>query len=120
MTLVIETADGIGFCYGVKRAVDILEKLSGEHADLETLGAIVHIKQVIKRVAKKGVRIADSIEDIQGDTVVLGAHGVSPQVEEELKSRNINIINTTCGFVQRAQNVAEKLATSGFESLTLV
>jgi len=114
MTLKIEKAAGIGFCYGVKRAVEILEKVSGEHANLETLGAIVHNKQVIDRLAKKGVRIADSIEDIRGDTVVIGAHGVSPQVEEEIKSRNINIINTTCGFVQRAQNVAEKLANSGF------
>ena len=85
MTLKIEKADGIGFCYGVKRAVDILEKVSDEHANLETLGAIVHNKQVIKRLARKGVWIAGSIEDIQGDTVVLGAHGVSPQVEEDLK-----------------------------------
>ncbi len=66
MTLKIEKAAGIGFCFGVKRAIDTLEKVALERGRVETLGAIVHNQQVLQRLASLGVRIADSIKDIQG------------------------------------------------------
>jgi len=114
MTIIIEKAAEIGLCFGVKRAIDILEKAAREHNGMETLGAVVHNQQVLQRLAEIGVRITSGVDDIQGDTVVISAHGVSPQVEEEIRARHINIIDTTCPFVHRAQVAARKLAESGF------
>ncbi len=114
MALRIEKAAGIGFCFGVRRAIDILERVARERGGVETLGAVVHNQPVLQRLAEIGVRLARGVDDIQGDTVAIGAHGVNPQLEKELRARRINIINTTCPFVHRAQVAARRLARSGF------
>jgi len=115
MTVTIEKAAGPGFCFGVKRAIDILEKVAGERGTVETLGPVVHNKQVVQRLADIGVRVARDVDDIRGDTVATGAHGISPQVEDEIRARNIQIVNTTyCPFVRRAQLVAARLVKAGF------
>lgn len=114
MALKIEKAAGTGFCSGVKRAINILQEFALEHGMVETLGPVVHNRQVLQRLAGIGVRVADSIDDIQGDTVAIGSHGVSPGIEEELQARHLKILNTTCPFVRRAQAAARRLAESGF------
>ena len=114
MKLRIEKAAGIGFCFGVRRAINILEKVAGERGSLETLGAVVHNQQVVQRLAGIGVRVSRSVNDIESDTVATGAHGVSPELEETIRARHIQIINTTCPFVRRAQVVAARLAKSDF------
>ena len=110
----VEKADKIGFCFGVKRAIDILEKVARERGGVETLGAVVHNRQVLQKLAKIGVGVAKNVDEIQGDTVVTSSHGISPQLEEELRARHIDIISTTCPFVHRAQVWARRLAESGF------
>lgn len=114
MTLRIEKAKGIGFCFGVRRALNTLEKSAHEHGMVETLGAIVHNQPVLDRLSSIGVRIASRVDDIQGNVVAISAHGVSPQIEQEIRSRHINIINTTCPFVHRAQIAARRLAKASF------
>jgi len=110
----IKKAGGTGFCPGVKRAINILEKVLGEHGRAETLGAIVHNPQVLQKLADTGVRIAKNIDDIQGNIVVTSSHGISPRLEEEIQARRIEIVNTTCPFVRRAQVAAQRLAKAGF------
>ncbi len=110
----IDKASEIGFCFGVRRAIDILEKIARERGGVETLGAVVHNQQVLQRLARIGVRVVNGMDDIQGDTVVISAHGANPQLEEALRKRHINIIDATCPFVRRAQIVARRLAESGF------
>ena len=110
----IEKTREIGFCYGVKRAINILEKVARERGGVETLGAVVHNQQVLQRLAEIGVRVVRGIDEIQGDTVAISSHGVSPQMEEEIRARHINIIDTTCPFVHRVQIAARRLAKTGF------
>jgi len=110
----IEKAEGIGFCFGVKRAINILERVTCERGGVETLGATVHNQQVLQRLDEMGVRVASSVDDIQGDTVVISSHGVAPSLEAEIRARHINTIDTTCPFVHRAQLAARRLAQSGF------
>jgi len=110
----IEKADGIGFCFGVKQAFNILERVAHERGGVETLGAVVHNQQVLQGLVEIGVRVVKGVDDIQGDTVAISTHGVSPQLEEEIRARHIKIIDTTCSFVHRAQIAARRLANSGF------
>ncbi len=110
----IKKAAVIGFCFGVRRALGIIEKAVREHGQIETLGAIVHNPPVLKGLAESGVRIASGPDDITGKVVVTSAHGISPQTEQAIRARNIDIIDTTCPFVQRAQTAARRLAGAGY------
>jgi len=110
----VEKASEIGLCFGVRRAMDILAKVAHERGEVETLGAAVHNPRLVQGLAEIGVRVAKDIDDIKGDTVVISPHGVSPQLEKEIQARKINIINTTCPIVHRAQVAARNLAESGF------
>ena len=110
----VEKAAKIGFCFGVKRAIDILEKVARERGGVETLGAVVHNQQVLQRLARMGVRVARDVAGIQGGTVATSSHGISPQLEEAIRARHIGIVGTTCPFVHRAQVAARRLAESGF------
>ena len=113
-TIKIEKAAGIGFCFGVRRAITALEEVAKERGNIETLGAVVHNQQVLQQLAGLGVSVAGSIEDVKGDTVAIGAHGVGPEIAEEIKRRDIKIVDTTCRFVHRAQSVAQRLSQAGF------
>jgi hypothetical protein len=65
--LKIEKAANIGFCFGVKRAIDILEKVARERGGVETLGAVVHNREVLQRLAGIGVRVARDVSDMRGN-----------------------------------------------------
>ena len=110
----IEKASKTGFCFGVRRAINLLEKVAHERGGVETLGAVVHNQQVLQRLSEIGVRVAGDVDDIKGDTVVTSSHGVSPDLEDEIRARHINVISTSCPFVRRAQIAARRLAESGF------
>jgi 4-hydroxy-3-methylbut-2-enyl diphosphate reductase len=111
---VIEKAARTGFCFGVKRAVKTLEKVARERGGVETLGAVVHNQQVLQKLAEIGVKVANNIEDIRGNTVVTSSHGVSPELEEKIRARHNEVISTTCANVHRAQAAAKQLAESDF------
>jgi 4-hydroxy-3-methylbut-2-enyl diphosphate reductase len=110
----IEKAGKTGFCFGVRRAINILEKVARERGGVETLGAVVHNQQVLHKLSELGVCVVKDSADIKGDTIITSSHGVSPDLEESLRARNLNIVSTTCHDVRRAQTAAQKLADSDF------
>ena len=110
----IEKASKTGFCLGVRRALNILENIARERGEVETLGAVVHNQQVLQRLAEIGVRTVKDVDNITGSIVVTSSHGVSPELEEAIKSRHIEVMSTTCPFVRRAQVAARRLSESGF------
>jgi len=110
----IEKSSKTGFCFGVRRAIDILEKEARERGTIEALGEVVHNEAVMRQLAASGVRIVSGIENIKGNAVCLSAHGVSPSVYDAVKTKGIETIDTTCPIVQRAQKSAKQLNDSGF------
>jgi 4-hydroxy-3-methylbut-2-enyl diphosphate reductase len=110
----IEKASRTGFCFGVRQAVNLLEKVARERGGVETLGAVVHNQQVLQKLARIGVKVVNSVDDITGDTVVTSSHGVSPDLEERLRVLHNEVISTTCANVRRAQAAARKLAETDF------
>ena len=110
---IVTTAD-MGFCQGVRRAIERVTEVTGRKQSVETLGALVHNRQVQQQLDRMGARVVEAVPDIQGDTVVISAHGVGPDTIEEIRSRNIGIIDTTCPYVARAQQTALKLHQAGF------
>jgi 4-hydroxy-3-methylbut-2-enyl diphosphate reductase len=107
-------AKEMGFCWGVRRAVSMMEKAASERGQIISLGPIVHNPQVVAALAEKGVQVASSIDGVSGSAVAIGAHGVGPNVLEEVKAKGLEIIDTTCPIVARSQRWAKKMAESGF------
>jgi 4-hydroxy-3-methylbut-2-enyl diphosphate reductase len=111
---IIEKAARTGFCFGVRRAINTLEKVARERGGVETLGAVVHNQQVLQKLSKIGVKVVNSVDAIKGDTVVTSSHGISPDLEDKIRALHHDIVSTTCGDVRRAQTSAQKLAESDF------
>jgi 4-hydroxy-3-methylbut-2-enyl diphosphate reductase len=112
--LEIEKAAELGFCTGVRRAIDILESTAREIGPVETLGPVVHNQQVIESLALSGVKVIESLDQVGGNILAVSCHGVSPQVLEKIEGRGLQMVDTTCPFVRRAQITARRLANSGF------
>jgi len=94
--------------------MDIVEKTARERSGVETLGTVVHNQQVLEKLAQLGVTVVNDVGSIKGSAVVVSAHGVSPKTLDDIRARHIEIIDTTCPFVRRAQVAAQRLAESGF------
>ena len=109
-------AKEIGFCSGVKNSVNLTKTvLKTDKKRIYMLGPIVHNLQVIEMLQKEGVKIVDSIEEIpEGSTVITRAHGVSPSILQEALTKKLNIINTTCPYVKKAQEIAKYLNEEGY------
>ena len=110
----VERASEMGFCFGVKRAIELVERAARERGPLQTLGALVHNRQVVDKLAWCGVSVATSLDEIQGSIVAITSHGVGLEVMEQVKSRGLEVIDATCPFVRKAQVVAQRLGKAGF------
>ncbi len=107
-----------GYCYGVDRAVNILENACTETSKIYTLGPIIHNPDVIDKFKGKGVEIADNITDnLSNSTVVIRSHGVSSSVIDELNCKNAQIIDATCPFVKKIHNIVEKFSKMSYNIL---
>ena len=107
-------AKELGFCMGVRRAVDMMESAVGELGPITSLGSTVHNPQVVDKLRARGVEVIATLEAIDTRPVAITAHGVGPSVLRELQSRGANIVDTTCPIVTRAQQWAKKLTDEGF------
>lgn len=103
-----------GFCYGVKRAVEMaLSCAVKDTGQASTLGPIIHNPQMVDRLAAQGVNVANNLEDITG-TVILRSHGVGPQIYQKAAERGLTVVDATCPHVKKAQQAANNLAELGY------
>lgn len=107
-------AEEFGFCFGVERAVDMVEEAVTDGGTIRSLGALIHNAQEMERLETKGVTTINSPAEADAETVaVIRAHGVTPQVQRELEERAARVIDATCPFVTRVQHLAERAARDG-------
>ena len=112
----ITIAKNAGFCFGVKRAVDLVEKALEEGGKVYCLGSLIHNQQVIERLAQKGLVTVEKIEDIPaGVKFVVRSHGIDPGIVESIVARGGEILDATCPFVRRAQLTAKKFHDENYE-----
>ena len=108
-------AEPCGFCYGVKRAVDMARGECGKETHAATLGPLIHNPQLTAELAAGGVSCCDSLDSFaKGDTVIFRSHGVGPEVYAAAEEKGLNIIDATCPHVRAAQLKAKKLADEGY------
>lgn len=104
-----------GFCFGVERAVEMVEgAVAKGGGPIRSLGPLIHNAQEMDRLGAIGVSTIDSPQAADESTVaVIRAHGVTPQVQQELEERAAKVIDATCPFVTRVQRLAERAASHG-------
>ena len=107
-------AEEYGFCFGVERAVDMVEDALSQGGTIRSLGALIHNSQEMQRLEAKGVTTISEPAEADGNTTaVIRAHGVTPQVQRELEVSAAHVIDATCPFVTRVQHLAERAAAEG-------
>jgi len=119
--LKIQVADYSGFCFGVKKAVSAVYDASADvKGKIYTYGPIIHNSEVVKKLEQRGVKVLDSIDELkENDTIVIRSHGVPKAVIEALKSKNVNIIDATCPFVDYIHKKVEEYYTKGYQILII-
>ncbi len=109
-----------GFCFGVKRAIDIAFGIAEKKQEgIYTFGPIIHNPQVIERLRAKGIVPTD---DIQGDdirTMIIRTHGMPLDLMERASKAGYDIIDATCPFVKKAQHYAKLLREEGYQVVIL-
>ena len=108
-------AKSAGFCFGVKRAVDTVYEQTGKK-NVYTFGPIIHNKEVVKDLEKKGVFVINTMEeldDITEGTVIIRSHGVSSAVYEALQKKGVEIVDATCPFVLKIHNIVKQESANG-------
>lgn len=104
-------ADEFGFCFGVERAVEMVEEALSEGDTVRTLGPLIHNEQEMQRLGEHGVTtIQEPVQIKRGETAVIRAHGVTPQVQKELEEKASKVVDATCPFVTRVQKLASRAA----------
>jgi len=107
-------ASDMGFCFGVRRAVEMAEKAATELGELTSLGSVVHNQQVVERLTVLGVRVIQRPSEANGCAVIVPSHGVAPDVIDEISRLGLRIIDATCPMVTRSQQWAKRLSRDGF------
>ena len=107
-------ANEYGFCFGVERAVEMVEDALGVGAPVRTLGPLIHNTQEMQRLECEGVATVQEPSQVSKDEIaVIRAHGVTPLVQLELEKRAAQVVDATCPFVTRVQRLAERAAKDG-------
>lgn len=112
----ILTARHAGACYGVERALRMVDECVGEGRVVRTLGPLIHNPLVVRRLAAEGVEAVDAVDGLApGSTVVIRSHGVVPQVVEDAHARGLDVVDATCPHVKKAHEGAAGLAAEGYQ-----
>jgi (E)-4-hydroxy-3-methyl-but-2-enyl pyrophosphate reductase len=110
-------AKNIGFCFGVKRAVEMAEKLLEKLESLSTVGDIVHNPLVMENLKFKGLKVYNSISEVKGKYFLIRSHGLAKKEIEKLKKANLEIYDMTCPFVKKIHYLVESLSNNGYNIL---
>ena len=110
----ITVAKNAGFCFGVSRAVELVEEAAKSGKTVATLGPIIHNRHQVGRFEEMGVSVISEPEEaIPGSTVIIRSHGVSQAVQQRLENMGVEIIDATCPFVKRIHGLVQKAEEEG-------
>jgi len=105
-----------GFCFGVKRAVDMVYKEVGKEEKVYTYGPIIHNEEVIEDLANKGVSMIKSIEELKSitaGTIIIRSHGVSKEIYDIIEAKGLNLVDATCPFVLKIHRIVREQSELG-------
>jgi 4-hydroxy-3-methylbut-2-en-1-yl diphosphate reductase len=113
----IVVADELGYCWGVRRALDIITEAADTDGPIAPVGDIIHNPQVVERLRAKGVEGAESVEQAKArgfSRVAITAHGMGPHLAVQANEQHMQLVDTTCPLVTKVQRLAQKLVRQGY------
>ena len=112
----IRVASEAGACYGVERALQMVEAAAAEKTcDVHTLGPLIHNPRVVADLADKGVTVVSSPEEAAGDALLLRTHGVTPDEQARAERLCASVLDATCPFVKKVHQAAQRLSSEGYQ-----
>ncbi|TCL69344.1 4-hydroxy-3-methylbut-2-enyl diphosphate reductase [Hydrogenispora ethanolica] len=109
-------AKSAGFCFGVKRALEMVQKaLQDRSAPVFCLGPLIHNPAVVEELEQNGLQVIDNIRNLPAGRLVIRSHGVGPGVYREAAAQNLEIVDATCPFVKNVQQLAVFLVDQGYQ-----
>ncbi|MCD7826713.1 MAG: 4-hydroxy-3-methylbut-2-enyl diphosphate reductase [Clostridiaceae bacterium] len=118
----VTVADSAGFCFGVKRAVQMVYEEAKNNRNVYTLGPIIHNEQVVQDMEQKGVQVIEKpedVKDIPDATVIIRSHGVPKEVYEKLQLYGVKIVDATCPFVKKIHQIVMEKREQGYEIIVV-
>ena len=110
----VKLAKSAGFCFGVDRAVELVEKAAGEGKKVLTLGPIIHNRHVVGKFNEMGVGVIETPEEAGPEnTVIIRSHGVTRDVCRRLEATGCEVIDATCPFVKRIHGIVSRAEEEG-------
>lgn len=106
------TAKSAGFCFGVRRAINLAESIAKKNKKIYTFGPLIHNPQEVERLAGKGIKPVNAPLHLKDCTLVLRTHGIPHELFEKLKKKDIHLVDATCPFVKRGQDIVKKISSS--------
>jgi len=111
----ILVAKSSGFCFGVKRAINIAHKCAQETpGEIFTLGPIIHNPQVVKKLEASQVFAKKGLDEVSSGTIIIRSHGVKLDEIRVAREKGLNIVDATCPFVKKAQDLVSLLSEEGY------
>lgn len=113
----IVVAHELGYCWGVRRALDIIEDAASPESRVAPIGDIIHNPQVVQRLREQGVEGSTSVDEAKErgfSRVAITAHGMGPHLAKAADEHGMELIDTTCPLVTKVQRLAQKLVRQGY------
>ncbi len=113
----VVVATELGYCWGVRRALEIVEAAAKSAGPIAPIGDVIHNPQVVERLRQTGIEGAASVEDAAQRgfrRVAITAHGIGPHLAGDAAAANLELIDTTCPLVTKVQRLAQKLVRQGY------
>lgn len=118
----VKLAEKRGFCFGVEDAVELTEAALAEHGPgrLVALGPVIHNPQVVARLGEAGLEQADSLAQVAaGSNLLVRSHGAPPELFEQARAMNLNVVDATCILVKKAQDAVSRLHREGYQVILI-
>lgn len=109
-----------GFCFGVKRAVDMaLKEAECNKESVYTLGPIIHNSFVVDELASKGVKAVASVSDVESGVLVIRSHGVGRDVYKQAEEKGLRIVDATCPYVKKIHQLVSDYSEKGYTIIVI-
>lgn len=115
----ISVAKSAGFCFGVKRAIDLTLKASNIEKNVQMLGDIVHNEYVVEQLKQAGIKKISKLSQGKGKTLIIRAHGAPLLIYKKAKKINYKIIDATCPMVKEIHHIAQNMEKKGYKIIII-
>jgi len=115
----VNLANSAGFCFGVRRAINIAMETAKTNQPVFMLGDIVHNEEVVKKIQETGIKKINRLSSGKGKTLLIRAHGCSKKTLQRAKELGYSIIDATCPTVKEIHAIAKKLENKGFKIIVI-